>query len=126
MKKLLNFAKIVIQIGILFGIYSIGVWIQQYFKLFIPGSVIGLVLMFTLLSRGILNVIWFVIGARFMFNLLVLFFIPATVGILNYYDLFKGKGILLILITIVSTLFVMVGSGVTSQMLGKERDISNE
>lgn len=126
MKKLLNFAKIVIQIGILFGIYSIGVWIQQYFKLFIPGSVIGLVLMFTLLTTGILKVNWIEKGARFMINHLVLFFIPATVGILNYYDLFKGKGILLILITIVSTLFVMVGSGVTSQMLGKERDISNE
>lgn len=126
MKKLLNFAKIVIQIGILFGIYSIGVWIQQYFKLFIPGSVIGLVLMFTLLTTGILKANWIEKGARFMINHLVLFFIPATVGILNYYDLFKGKGILLILITIVSTLFVMVGSGVTSQMLGKERDISNE
>lgn len=123
---MLNFAKLVIQIGILFGIYSIGAWIQQYFNLFIPGSVIGLVLMFILLTTGILKANWIEKGARFMVNHLVLFFIPATVGLLNYYDLFKGKGIFLIVITVVSTLFVMLGSGVTSQMLAKERNISNE
>lgn len=126
MRKLLNFVKLVIQIGVLFGVYSIGAWIQQYFNLFIPGSVIGLVLMFTLLTTGILKANWIEKGARFMINHLVLFFIPATVGVLNYYDLFKGKGILLIVITVVSTLFVMLSSGVTSQMLAKERDISNE
>ncbi len=123
---MLNFAKLVIQIGILFGVYSIGAWIQQYFNLFIPGSVIGLVLMFILLTTGILKANWIEKGARFMVNHLVLFFIPATVGLLNYYDLFKGKGIFLIVITVVSTLFVMLGSGVTSQMLAKERNISNE
>ncbi len=123
---MLNFAKLVIQIGILFAVYSIGAWIQQYFNLFIPGSVIGLVLMFILLTTGILKANWIEKGARFMVNHLVLFFIPATVGLLNYYDLFKGKGIFLIVITVVSTLFVMLGSGVTSQMLAKERDISNE
>lgn len=122
----MNFAKLVIQIGILFAVYSIGAWIQQYFNLFIPGSVIGLVLMFILLTTGILKANWIEKGARFMVNHLVLFFIPATVGLLNYYDLFKGKGIFLIVITVVSTLFVMLGSGVTSQMLAKERDISNE
>ncbi|MEI3611188.1 CidA/LrgA family protein [Pseudogracilibacillus sp. SO30301A] len=122
----MNFVKLVIQIGVLFGVYSIGAWIQQYFNLFIPGSVIGLVLMFTLLTTGILKANWIEKGARFMINHLVLFFIPATVGVLNYYDLFKGKGILLIVITVVSTLFVMLSSGVTSQMLAKERDISNE
>lgn len=122
----MNFAKLVIQIGILFGVYSIGAWIQQYFNLFIPGSVIGLVLMFILLTTGILKANWIEKGARFMVNHLVLFFIPATVGLLNYYDLFKGKGIFLIVITVVSTLFVMLGSGVTSQMLAKERNISNE
>lgn len=122
----MNFAKLVIQIGILFGVYSIGAWIQQYFNLFIPGSVIGLVLMFILLTTGILKANWIEKGARFMVNHLVLFFIPATVGLLNYYDLFKGKGIFLIVITVVSTLFVMLGSGVTSQMLAKERNIGNE
>lgn len=118
--------KVIIQIALLFVIYHIGAWIQQYFNSFIPGSVIGLILMFLLLTTGILHTSWIEKGARFMINHLVLFFIPATVGILNYYGLFKGKGIFLILITIVSTLLVMIGSGLTSQMFANRRDVKNE
>ncbi len=114
--------KLIIQIAILFGLYYIGTWIQQYFNLFIPGSVIGLILMFLLLTTGICKASWIEKGARFMITHLVLFFIPATVGLLNYYYLFKGNGILLILITFFSTLLVMIASGKTSQMLAKRRD----
>ncbi|MEI3604378.1 CidA/LrgA family protein [Pseudogracilibacillus sp. SE30717A] len=116
--------KLIIQIALLFGLYYIGTWIQQYFNLFIPGSVIGLILMFILLTTGLLKANWIEKGARFMITHLVLFFIPATVGLLNYYYLFKGKGILLIVITFVSTIIVMISSGKTSQMLAKRRDVS--
>src|SRR5690625_3794410 len=93
--------QVVIQIAILFFIYYVGVFIQNLFQLFIPGSVIGLILMFLLLATGILRAKWMKAGATYMMNHLVLFFIPATVGILNYYTLFAGKGFFLILITIV-------------------------
>ena len=63
-----------------------------------------------------------------MIKHLVLFFIPATVGILNYYTLFKGKGLLLFIITIVSTLLVMIISGLVSQKIAfaRERKLENE
>lgn len=101
--------------------YFIGTWIQQAFSLFIPGSVIGLVLMFILLSTGILRAQWIESGARFMMNHLVLFFIPATVGLLNYYHLFAGKGIFLVIITMVSTFIVMVASGLISESFAKRK-----
>jgi|SRR5699024_4111485 len=109
--------KIVIQIALLFIFYYIGVWIQQTLNLFIPGSVIGLALMFVCLLMGIVRVSWIQEGAGFMVAHLALFFIPATVGILNYYDLFMGKGVLLIVITIVSSLLVMGSAGFISEKL---------
>src|SRR5690625_5556430 len=96
------------QIAILFSVYYIGVFIQEYFQLFIPGSVIGLILLFLLLVTGILQSKWIEDGARFMLNHLVLFFIPATVGILNYYEIFICNGIFIIIFLIVSTFFVIV------------------
>jgi len=119
-KELGNIFKIVIQIAILFIFYYIGVFIQHFLQLFIPGSVIGLILMFLLLTTRILRTNWVDAGAKFMMKHLVLFFIPATVGILNYYQLFVGKGVFLIIITIISTLFVMIVSGSVSGFLSRK------
>lgn len=123
LKKML---LIIIQIGLLFVFSTIGTWIQHYFDLFIPGSVIGLVLLFTLLMTGIIRLDWIEEGARFMTNHLVLFFIPATIGFINYYHLFAGRGFILVLITIISTLLVMVIAGLISQRLARRREIENE
>ena len=123
---MLRFLTLVVQIAILFLVYYIGTSIQQFFQLSIPGSVIGLIIMFLLLVTGIFPLRWIDQGASFMVKHLVLFFIPATVGILNYYTLFKGKGMLLFVITIVSTLLVMITSGLVSQALARERKLENE
>lgn len=122
----MKIVKIIIQIALLFCMYYIGVSIQQYFGLFIPGSVIGLVFMFILLTTGIFKVKWIEEGAKFMITHLVLFFIPATVGFLNYYHLFAGKGVLLIVITIVSTFLVMLISGFVSELIAKRKGFINE
>lgn len=101
---MINLLRIIYQIAILFGVYYIGNWIQDILGLFIPGSVIGLLLMFILLSTGILHPKFIQYGSSYMVKHLVLFFIPTTVGVLNFYQLFMGKGILLIVITIISSL----------------------
>lgn len=75
-----------------------------------------------MLSTKILNVAWVEKGAKFMVNNLVLFFIPATVGIMNYFDLFAGKGFLLVVIVLFSTLLVMVSSGKMSQWVMRRRE----
>lgn len=125
---MLRFLTLIVQIAILFIVYYIGTWIQQLLQLSIPGSVMGFILMFILLVTGIFPLRWIEQGASFMIKHLVLFFIPATVGILNYYTLFKGKGLLLFIITIVSTLLVMIISGLVSQKIAfaRERKLENE
>lgn len=109
--------KIVIQIGILYVLFQIGNWIQDFFHLMIPGSVIGMILLFFLLVFNIIKVSWIEAGAKLLIKHLTLFFIPVTVGIMEYFDLFKGKGFVLIIIVLVSTLMVMTTSGYLSQWL---------
>lgn len=110
-----------LQIGMLFVLYFIGVWIQELFNLIIPGSVIGLVLLFVLLVTNVIKLKWIEEGASFLMKHLALFFIPATVGIMKYYDVFLGKGIWLVITTIISTMLVIVISGHVSAALEKKR-----
>lgn len=124
--NLLRLCTIIIHIAILYAFYYIGTIIQQFLHIPIPGSVIGLLLLFTLLVTKVIKATWIEEGARFMMNNLVLFFIPATVGIINYSSLFTGKGILLIIIAVISTAFVMVSSGLTSQWIHVRKGLKNE
>ena len=121
---MLNVCKIILHIAFLYGIYLLGNWIQEVLGLVIPGSVIGMIILFILLSTKIIKISWIETGAKFMVNNLALFFIPATVGIMNYFDLFSGKGFLLVVIVLFSTFLVMASSGITSQwiMRRKERE----
>ncbi|MFD2629773.1 CidA/LrgA family protein [Oceanobacillus kapialis] len=118
---MLNIGKIILHTLVLVGFYQIGVFIQKTFHLFVPGSVIGMILLFILLSLKVVKVTWIENGARFIVDNLALFFIPVTVGVLEYYHVFAGKGALLIVIALVSTMLVMGLSGATSQWLVRRR-----
>ncbi|UJL46277.1 CidA/LrgA family holin-like protein [Virgibacillus sp. NKC19-16] len=117
-----NVLKIIIHIAVLYVIFLVGNGIQQYFNLFIPGSVIGMLLLFVLLMTGVIKASWIEEGARTIINHLALFFIPATVGVINYFDLFAGKGFLLVIIVLLSTVMVIVTSGHVSQILMRRKE----
>ncbi|SEH51010.1 holin-like protein [Halobacillus karajensis] len=117
---------IILQIIGLYLIYLLGTAIQHTFNLFIPGSVIGLILLFLLLSLKLVSERWITEGAGFMITHLPFFFIPATVGVMGYAYVFKGKGILLIFIGLLSTGLVMGISGSVAQRLAGRREKAHE
>lgn len=116
-----NTSLIIIHIIILYAFSYIGTWIKDLFNLSVPGSVVGLLLLFILLLSNIIKVEWIEQGAQFLISNLVFFFIPATAGVMNYFELFKGKGILLIIVVLISTIIVMATSGLVSQFLAKDK-----
>ncbi|MED0656166.1 CidA/LrgA family protein [Anoxybacillus ayderensis] len=105
----------VIQIGGLYALYMIGSFIQQLLHIPIPGSMIGMLLLFLLLMTGIVKEKWISRGANMLLSHLTLLFIPATVGVMDYVELFSGKGIWSVVIVIVSTMMVMVFAGFIGQ-----------
>ncbi|MYL50763.1 CidA/LrgA family holin-like protein [Halobacillus litoralis] len=117
---------IILQITGLYIIYLFGTLIQNTFNLFIPGSVIGLVILFALLSLKLVPEFWFKQGVGFMIKHLPFFFIPATVGVMSYAYVFEGKGVLLVLIGLLSTALVMGISGFVAQWMARRREAAHE
>lgn len=117
----MNIFKIIIHIAFIYLFYALGMWIQNIFDLFIPGSVIGLLLLFFCLLFNIIRLEWVEVGAQFMMKHLVIFFIPSTVSLIGYFTLFVGKGIFLVVVTMISTIIVMLVSGVISDLIVRRR-----
>ncbi|WP_227936545.1 CidA/LrgA family protein [Alkalihalobacillus deserti] len=117
---------IVSQFFILSTFYMAGLGIQKWLALPIPGSIIGMLLLFFALTTNVLPVRLIDMGSTFILKHMPLLFLPVTVGILQFLDLFSGNGILLIFITLISTIMVMVVSGLIGQKLVKRSEVQKE
>ena len=119
--------RMIAQIAILWVFYYIGVLIVEWTNIFIPPSIIGLVLLWALLMLNIINVKLIQDGASFLIAFLTLFFIPSTVGVVEYPELLTLSGLLLVLAVFVSTVIVIVVTGKVSQFIErKEQEVKED
>ena len=112
--------RIIVQIGILNIFYYMGVGIVALLHVPLPGSVIGLLLLALSLNFKIIKVEYIQDGAGFLIGVLTLFFIPATVGVIDYPELFSTTGLLIMLAVIASTLISIYVTGLLSQIVEKK------
>ncbi len=91
----------------------------------VPGSIVGIVLLFALLKSRVIRLEWIELGSRWLLAEMLLFFIPAFVGIINYKSLLADHGIAIVGIIILSVLAVMFCSALVGQRLSarKERQV---
>lgn len=88
---------------ILLSFQLLGEGTARFLHLFIPGPVVGMIYFFiALLVRPSLKEKVEVLS-RFMYSNLALFFVPAGVGIIEYFDLLGRYGTVMILTLLVST-----------------------
>lgn len=118
--------RIITHIFFLYALLLIGNFLQEVFHLLIPGSVIGMLLLFLLLKMGIIKIKWMEEGTSLLLRHLTLFFIPVTIGFMEYLELFRGKGIFLLLITVISTALVMGVGGAVSEQLAHGKETQHE
>ncbi|MEK4698727.1 CidA/LrgA family protein [Solibacillus sp. FSL R7-0668] len=116
----MNIIRTIAQIGIIIVFYLVGQAIVDITGIIIPGSIIGLVLLWLALYLKVLNVKYIQQGASFLLLYLTLFFIPSTVAVINYPELLTISGGLLILAVIISTLVTMAITGKVSQLIEKK------
>lgn len=116
----MKYVKIVLQIFVLYGFVLVGNWLQDFLHLPLPGSIIGLLVLLAALSLKLFQLEWIEAGSYFLLSYLPLYFIPATVGVMNYGHVFAGKGFLLIPITMISTFMTMYFSSYISQAIAKK------
>ncbi|MCH1625362.1 CidA/LrgA family protein [Ferdinandcohnia quinoae] len=118
----MKYILLIIQVGILYLFYFVGNLVQELLTIPIPGSIIGMLLLFLLLSTGLMKEKWLASGSQFLITYLSLLFVPATVGLIDYLPIFKGKGIITVVITLVSTYLVMFVSGIIGQVIAKGKE----
>ncbi|HLR01685.1 MAG TPA: CidA/LrgA family holin-like protein [Virgibacillus sp.] len=115
----MKYVYITLQVALLYVFYMIGSWLQVILDVSIPGSIIGMLLLFVVLCLKIFPLKWIEQGGQFLNAYLPVFFIPATVGVMNYFHVFKGTGMFLVLIIVSSTLIVMIFAGKTADYMVK-------
>jgi len=76
----------------------------------IPGSLLGLVLLWALLDRGLVKLGWFEHGADGLLKHLMLFFVPAMLAAVDHPEFLSLLGLKLLVTVFVSTLVVMGGT----------------
>ena len=118
--------RTIAQVGILWLFYFIGVLIVEWTGIFIPPSIIGLVLLWGLLMLNVINVKLIQEGASFLIAFLTLFFIPATVGVVDYPELLTVSGLLLVLAVFLSTVATIIITGKLSQYIERREQAVKE
>lgn len=114
-------ALIILQVAGLYVLSTFGEFIAALLKLPIPGSIIGLLLLFAGLHFNIIPESYIKEGGGFLLVILPLFFIPATVGIVQYPEFLSIKGVMLIVIVVVSTFLTMIVAGRTSEWYERKK-----
>lgn len=111
---------IVLQVGLLSIFSFIGTALHNFFHLPIPGSIIAMILLFICLCLKIVPVRLIENGAVYLLSILMLFFIPATVGIMNYPSLLSSNGALFVAAVLISTVISIAIAGTASQFFEKK------
>lgn len=97
-----------------------GELLSRWANLPIPGNVLGMVLLLIALARQWIKVEWIEEAAEFLLRNLALFFVPAGVGVMVYFDLIVGEWLPISVATFVSTFVVMAVTGKVADRLEPE------
>jgi len=88
----------------------------------IPGSILGIIVVFILLETGIIRLEWIELGANWLLAELLLFFIPAAVGIMKYIPMMENDGVRILIVVVFSTFIVMASSGLLASLIAKQKE----
>jgi len=88
----------------------------------IPGTIIGIAVLFILLKFKVIRMDWIEQGSNWLLAEMLLFFIPAAVGIINYKSLVVESGLRLTITIFLSTLAVMICTGLISQRIAAKKE----
>ncbi|AUH00326.1 hypothetical protein CWC46_11230 [Prodigiosinella confusarubida] len=100
--------------------------ISALLPLTIPGSIIGMLILFALLASQILPANWVKPGCHLFIRYMALLFVPIGVGVMNYYSLLVSQFGPIIVSCLVSTLIIMVVVGYSTQIMQRERITSTD
>ncbi|MFP7463590.1 CidA/LrgA family holin-like protein [Bacillus safensis] len=96
--------------------------LAAFLHLRIPGTILGILVIFLLLHFKIIQLKWIELGAVWLLGELLLFFIPSAVGVIDYGKLLSQSGTSIVLVVLISTFVVMLSTGIMTQMIAKRKE----
>jgi holin-like protein len=102
-------------------IYTLGNKIAALLHIPIPGSMIGMGILFLGLYNGGIKLSWVEDIAKMHIKHLSLLFIPFTVGVVHYKGIFQMEGIKLVITLVLSSLTVFLVTAYIAEALDKNK-----
>lgn len=106
----------IIQMAFIIVLWKVGDIIAYLTHLPVPGSVIGMVILLILLKIKFVRLSSVKKGAGFFLAMMLLFFVPAVLAILNHPEFIGWTGLKILLVIFVGTAVVMTCTALTIEL----------
>ncbi len=107
------------QFGIIAMVSFLGEILNKALPFPVPASVYGLVAMVIFLLTGIIKLEMIEETADFLISIMVLFFIPSSVGLMTSFDALQGNVLKIFIACLVSTIVAISVTGLVAQIVIK-------
>ncbi|MCD4714127.1 MAG: CidA/LrgA family protein [Clostridiales bacterium] len=117
--------KLIIQFGILIGFWLVGELLSSILEsiIAIPGSILGMVLLFVALTSGVLKEKQIKDIGDFLLTNIAFFFVPASVAILALDGIGSEHVTPLVIVALVSTFVTMVVTMLVTHVLTRGKEV---
>lgn len=115
--------KLLKQFSLILVILALGEYISSIISNFIviPGSIIGIIILFLLLKIGIIKIDKVEDISNFLLDNMAIFFIPAGVSLIQSVDIISSNIIVLAITIIISTILVMSITAIVVEKMIKRK-----
>ncbi len=117
--------KYIKQFEIILAISLLGELLNRTIPLPVPASIYGMLILFTALCTGVVKLSSVKETGHFLIQIMPMMFIPATVGLLESWEVMQNFLTAIIVISLLSTVLVILASGHITQFIinlkGKEK-----
>lgn len=106
--RLLQLLQLLISLFLIMGSLGIGVTIQKFTGVSVPGSVIGMLILFFSMALGLVKAEWVKPGATLFIRYMILLFVPISVGLMQHFDMLLANALPILASAVGGTLIVLV------------------
>ncbi|MGR5131645.1 CidA/LrgA family protein [Vibrio alfacsensis] len=121
-ERLLQLVRVFISLALIMGALGIGNTIQKFTAISVPGSVIGMLVLFLSMVLGIIKVEWVKPGATLFIRYMILLFVPISVGLMQHFDMLIANALPILASAVGGSLIVLVSLAWLLDYLLKEKN----
>ncbi|MCG8710421.1 CidA/LrgA family protein [Brenneria sp. 4F2] len=106
---------------LIYACLYLGIGIAALLPITLPGSIVGMLILFTLLSLQIIPPMWVKPGCHLLIRYMALLFVPIGVGVMQYFDLLRAQFAPVVVSCAASTLIVLITVSWCSHAVHREK-----